>query len=324
MTPRRFAKALAIAAPLLLFLSTVFFRSAQSAAAASPSTLSSACTEAEAVEMFQAIVMNESFETNEGAWKKGYCKGGIVDAMEQGRWELSEAIITECVAKGVKVASSVYKAGSSIRKRVTEMQNLMSRKPKGKLNFISPAMQWGQNANFIFVNVKFAHKMDTPATLGVKSDNVTLSDFGLFFEATSKSKNKRFKLDLTFPRQIIPEESTWSMGAVGRATFELKKRWPRTKWSKFLKGKTPANMHVWWAMKEQYASELGSLDGSNSDESAKKMEEDEAKKMEEEEAKKRREMKEKMYEEKKKREEEIAAAEDAAKDAAEGDESVDE
>ena len=115
-----------------------------------------------------------------------------------------------------------------------------------------------------------------------------------------KQKNKRFLLDLKFPREVIPEESTWSMGAVGRATFELKKRWPQTKWAKFttLKKLAP-NMHIWWAMKEQYAKEIGNLEEYVTDTKAKKMYQEEmekAKKEEEETKSKAKEEKEKAIE----------------------------
>merc|ERR1711871_1037556 len=156
------------------------------------------------------------------------------------------------------------------------------------------------SADYVFINVKFAHKMDTPATLGVKSENVTITSHGLYFSAFSKTKNKRFLLDLKFPREIIPEESTWSMGAVGRATFELKKRWPQTKWAKFTtQKKMAANMHVWWAMKEQYAKEIGNLEEYSTDTKAKKMYQEElekAKKEEEETKSKQKEEKEKAIE----------------------------
>ena len=107
---------------------------------------------------------------------------------------------------------------------------------------------------------------------GVKTENVTITSHGLYLSAFSKTKNKRFSLDLEFPREIIPDESTWSMGSVGRATFELKKRWPQTKWARFTTSTTVApNMHVWWAMKEQYSGELGTLEEYVTDKKAKKM-----------------------------------------------------
>ena len=233
-------------------------------------------------------------------WKNEYCKMDIIASIGKGRWLLSEKLIKACLSNGFKVSSPIYKASGYIRKKLTEMQNLMSFKPEKTLKAISPALQWGQSADYLFINVKFAHKMDTPATLGVKTENVTITSHGLYLSAFSKTKNKRFSLNLEFPREIIPDESTWSMGSVGRATFELKKRWPQTKWARFTTSTTVApNMHIWWAMKEQYSGELGTLEEYVTDKKAKKMYEEElekAKKQEEETKTKMKEEKEKAIE----------------------------
>ena len=68
------------------------------------------------------------------------------------------------------------------------------------------------------------------------------------------------------------------MGAVGRATFELKKTWPQTKWASLPQKKMAANMHVWWLMKEQYAKEIGNLEEYSTDTKAKKMYQEELEK----------------------------------------------
>ena len=61
----------------------------------------------------------------------------------------------------------------------------------------------------VFLNVKFAHKWDTPATLGVKQDNMTVTSRGLLFQGTSLTQSKRFRLDLKFKKDILPDNSTW-------------------------------------------------------------------------------------------------------------------
>ena len=121
-------------------------------------------------------------------WKNEYCKMDIIASIGKGRWLLSEKLIKACLSNGFKVSSPIYKASGYIRKKLTEMQNLMSFKPEKTLKAISPALQWGQSADYLFINVKFAHKMDTPATLGVKTENVTITSHGLYLSAFSKTK----------------------------------------------------------------------------------------------------------------------------------------
>jgi hypothetical protein len=186
--------------------------------------------------------------------------------MERGWFEVTTKLVKECRARDFKVASPVYKAKSNLNKQLNVVTNLLS----GPSAVISPAFQWSQSRDYILLNVKFAHKLDTPATLGVKSKGADITNNGIIFQAASKSKNKRFKLALHFAREIVPEESEWSMAAVGRATFSLKKRHPETAWIKLLHPNQPVpqNMHTWWAMKEQHENDVRSLDTSLTDEAA--------------------------------------------------------
>ena len=81
---------------------------------------------------------------------------------------------------------------------------------------ISPAFQWAQSVDTIFIGVKFAHKLDTPATLGVEVESFDVTDSTLTLVASSKTKGKRFTLELPLFDHVIPDSSTWKMNSVGR------------------------------------------------------------------------------------------------------------
>ena len=57
--------------------------------------------------------------------------------------------------------------------------------------------------------------------------------------------------------EVVPENSTWSMGSVGRMTVVLNKKKSPSKWPRLLshKRKVP-NMHFWFEMDEQHADAL--------------------------------------------------------------------
>jgi hypothetical protein len=203
----------------------------------------------------------------EAGWSDSYCADTVRRVMEKGWWEVSAHLVGECRARGFKVASPVYKAKSNLNKQLNVITNLLS----GPSAVISPAFQWAQSRDYILINVKFAHKLDTPATLGVKSKGgADITEKGLVFEAASKTKNKRFRLDLKLSRAVVPEESDWSMAAVGRATISLKKKHPETAWIRLLDSAQvpPQNMHTWWTMREQHSNDIKTLDTSMTDASA--------------------------------------------------------
>jgi hypothetical protein len=85
--------------------------------------------------------------------------------------------------------------------------------------------------------VKFAHKLDTPATLGCEA--TTPPSYGrksVSFRAECRDKRKTFSLSLSLFRDIIAENSTWTMASVGRASLTLKKATNST-WPRLLAGK---------------------------------------------------------------------------------------
>lgn len=111
---------------------------------------------------------------------------------------------------------------------------------------ISPAFEWAQSPTEVYLQVKYAHKLDTPATLGCEADNVTIADKRVQFSAVCAAKRKRFNLNLGLLRSVDSDLSSWSTGSVGRATLTLRKSEPQV-WSRLLATpQKPNNMHVWW------------------------------------------------------------------------------
>ncbi|RYG45279.1 hypothetical protein EON67_10760 [archaeon] len=119
---------------------------------------------------------------------------------------------------------------------------------------IAPAFEWAQSPDSLFLNVKFAHKLDTPATLGCESEGLQVSGKHLQFKAQCK-KGKEFHLSLHLLNDVDSSNSTWSMSSVGRAMVTLRKATNGT-WPRLLANpqKLP-NMHIWWAMREKYTTE---------------------------------------------------------------------
>ena len=61
---------------------------------------------------------------------------------------------------------------------------------------IHPAFEWAQSKDMIMLNVKLAHKLDTPATLDCVADGVRFGTHELYFKANCKKTNKAFVLEL--------------------------------------------------------------------------------------------------------------------------------
>ena len=163
------------------------------------------------------------------------------------------------------------------------------------------------------MNIKLAHKLDTPATLDCKStkemitftphyDNstttegatATISSTSYTFRAECPKSGKNFVLPLKLWGAVDPARSTWDYGSVGRVSVRLEKlrvgngsdgennSQKGKKWPQLLSmdAKRPSNMHTWWKMQAKFDDE---------EEKLRKQKEEEQKKKEEEEKKRKEE-----------------------------------
>ena len=69
-------------------------------------------------------------------------------------------------------------------------------RPRDADRSISPAFRWAQSPSAIFLEQKFSHKWDAPATLGCKQDRFSVKNRRISFHAACKDKRKRFHLDI--------------------------------------------------------------------------------------------------------------------------------
>jgi len=181
----------------------------------------------------------------------------------RGFFDASELLLNSARANGLDLSTTLHQASSSIRTKLQtladNLQNAasaLSRKSEGKTG-IAPAAEWAQNPDSIFLNVKFSHKLDAPATLGCELDGApSFTSTGVKLFADCKEKRKAFLLDLSLFREILPENCSFSITSVGRASITLKKLF-NSSWPRLLSSKAkPGNIHVWWAMKEKFSDEL--------------------------------------------------------------------
>eukprot|EP01036_Dinobryon_divergens_P041168 gene41168-54539_t len=141
-----------------------------------------------------------------------YKSSYIPIAMRKGFWLCAKEIIALAQQAGNDVRNIFDLESRLIMKEIAGLKAAVeSSQP---ISSITPAFQWAQSPNEIFINVKFAHKLDAPATLNVEANNVSIDGSRLFLHASDGRKN--FVLDMDLLRDIKSDESSWSMASVGR------------------------------------------------------------------------------------------------------------
>lgn len=188
---------------------------------------------------------------------------GMLAALRIADWECAKEIAANeafTYSTLIRIFDAEFRA---IQNQLAYIKAIIERKQHESIVYLSPAFQWAQSPDEVFLNVKFSHKLDAPATLNVQH-NITTEGNRLLLIGTNGVKY--FKLELELLRGIISEESSWSSSSNGRITITLKKSSPAN-WIRLLKdnAKKPSNMHFWFDKQEAYADALEAVESVSSE-----------------------------------------------------------
>ena len=144
-------------------------------------------------------------------------------------------------------------------KRALDEINNKHRFEKKEYQTVSPAFKWAQSLDDIFLEIKFAHRHDSPGCLEIKDMNVDIKNDSVKFEGYCVLGDVPIKIDFridTF-KSLNVSECSHGASSVGRYQITLKKG-EKSFWKKLLKDDfpVPPNMRVWFEMKEKYQEEL--------------------------------------------------------------------
>jgi len=197
------------------------------------------------------------FKGQEQACGHGADSGFLALVLTRGYVETAKKIVDACIEKGELInVADLQRTANTLRRKLTEFTGFIQSANRA-MSKVTPAFEWAQSADQVFISVKFAHKLDTPACIDVEVDKVDIQENAVSVAAICKGKKKEFSLVMDLLKPIHTGNSTWSMASVGRGTFTLTKQKPDTKWARLLKTRDkPKNMHVWWQLHEKYEKEL--------------------------------------------------------------------
>ncbi len=112
----------------------------------------------------------------------------------------------------------------------------------------------------VFIQIKFAHRHDSPGCLEVKNENVEVYKDMVIFNAYCVLGDVPIKFHLALKgwKEFSSKENTWGFGSVGRYHLTLKKKVSGMYWDKLIddESETPNNMKVWWEMREKYIDQI--------------------------------------------------------------------
>ena len=178
--------------------------------------------------------------------------------VNNGRLEALDYYLDELDKRRIEYRKDLAKSINHIKKEL-EQVNIKYRFQRVTYKNIFPASQWAQSLDNIFIEIKFAHRHDSPGCLEVEDKKIDLKEDSLSFTGTCSlgDDHIRIEYNVNFAKKINVALSTNELGAVGRYRFTLKKA-ERGFWEKLLKDgeEMHSNMRIWYEMKEKYQDEL--------------------------------------------------------------------
>ena len=178
--------------------------------------------------------------------------------IKNGKLEELDYYLNELAKKGVDYRENLSLSINTMKRALDEINN-KHRFEKKQYQIVSPAFKWAQSLEDIFIEIKFAHRHDSPGCLEIKDMNVDIKNDSVKFEGYCVLGDVPIKIDFkidTF-KVLNVSECTHGASSVGRYQITLKKG-EKSFWKKLLKEDSPIppNMRIWFEMKEKYQEEL--------------------------------------------------------------------
>ena len=178
--------------------------------------------------------------------------------VKNGRLEALDYYLDELDKRRIEYRKSLSYSINTIKKELDDV-NIKYRYQKIEYKNIYPASQWAQSLDNVYIEIKFAHRHDSPGCLEVEDKKIDIKEDSLSFTGTCSIGDDYIRIDyhIKLHKKINIAASVHESGAVGRYRFTLKKA-ERGFWEKLLaEGEEPhSNMKIWYEMKEKYQDEL--------------------------------------------------------------------
>ena len=123
-----------------------------------------------------------------------YC---IQYLLKTSNYNALEVYVTQLNDAGIKFRETLSNSINSIEKELTEIYNKYKYK-KEEYQKVVPAVQWAQNMTYIFLEIKFSHRHDSPGCLEVNDLYINISNNSLLLNAECILGDIPIKFELDF------------------------------------------------------------------------------------------------------------------------------
>lgn len=142
-----------------------------------------------------------------------------------------------------------------MRKDLDNMLNVLISSNPSEISTSTPVFSWAQSRDHILIMVKFAHRMDSPSCVNIKSENVKFENNSLSLEALCITGHRplKYELNVSLSKDINVEKSQWTK-EIGVIHFNLTKNETGTLWRHLLND--GSKVPIWFEMKKFVARDM--------------------------------------------------------------------
>ena len=177
--------------------------------------------------------------------------------------------LNELSKHGIQYKENLEISLNTINTQIDEVHN-KHKYSESEFQDVFPASRWAQNMDEVFVEIKYAHKYDSPGCLEIKNLKIELKERSVklvgycFLGDIPIRMNYHVKLF----SKINVKLSKHFQSSVGRYQFNLVKKKKDTYWRRLLdeKEQIPTNMRIWFEMKEKYMDQISKYEIEENDE----------------------------------------------------------
>lgn len=178
--------------------------------------------------------------------------------LTKGQKDVAEVFMDELAKRGINYRDQLKSATNNIQRKLKDIYNTFRFDDSDYIS-ASPAFQWAQNVDKVFIEIKYAHRFDSPGCLEVSKEDINLEGSSLEFQAFCVQGDVpiKFNLALQLFGKIDKSQSVFSSTSVGRYQLTLKKE--EAAYWKNLQAQgvdSPPNMRMWLEMREKYLEEI--------------------------------------------------------------------
>lgn len=188
--------------------------------------------------------------------------------MKYGKIEALDFYLNELSKRGIEYKENLE---ISLNTMLTQINDVYNKHKYSSNDYqeVFPASKWAQSLDEIFIEIKFAHRHDSPGCLEIKDMKVELSEKSAKLTGYCVLGDVPIKMNYyieTFDK-IDTKSSKHFVSSVGRYQFNLKKKKSNSYWKQLLNDnmKIPNNMRVWFEMKEKYQDQLSKYEIDEND-----------------------------------------------------------